>query len=168
MPPPPVHDLGTTADLVFATFIPDHQSGPVQSATLRRSVALQRGPERPSGSVTRYLGGSTFDSLEHRKDERPERSQLNSAFKRAALAATGQSVAFDVDLAEIAVGTKTLNDWARAGMDKVEKMPDEQLNVDWVYGMLELLKRLTVACVTMRQAQVDKSALEDFLVVSAD
>lgn len=61
-----------------------------------------------------------------------------------------------------------LKEWCQAGITEVDKMSERQLDVGWVYGMLELLKRLTAACDVMQLANVDKSDRRDFLLVRAD
>jgi hypothetical protein len=66
-------------------------------------------------------------------------------------------------LSQLPFESPSLNNWAEAGIKAVDNMSDEQITAGWVYGMLELLERLTLAC----GETTDKRARKNILLVSA-
>lgn len=74
-----------------------------------------------------------------------------------------EAVARGLHLSRLPFESPLLNKWAEAGVEAVNKIPDKQLEAGWVYGMLELLECLTLAC----GESTDKRARKDFLLVSA-
>lgn len=131
--------------------MPNHQCRPLRPATSRPPIPAEHGPER------------------HSENKELFRHRLHAAFEKAAIAAASdrESVKRGDLPAKILHQEPLLKGWCQAGITEVDKMSDRQLDVGWVYGMLELLKRLTVACDVMQSANVDKSARKDFLLVRA-
>lgn len=98
------------------------------------------------------------------------RRHLHTAFETAAVAAASNRASFKRGdfPAQILHRERLLKEWAEAGIKEVDKMSEEQLDVGWVYGMLELLKRLTTACNQMQPDDEDKSVRQNLLLVRAD
>jgi hypothetical protein len=132
--------------------VPNHQYHPLRPPTTRPPVAAQHGPEYPTGNKELW------------------RRRLHAAFEKAAIAAASdrESVKRGDLPAKILHQEPLLKEWCQAGIKEVDKMSNTQLDVGWVYGMLELLKRLTIACDTMQPAEADKSARKNLLLVRAD
>lgn len=103
--------------------------------------------------------------LQHGRDKELERQYLREAFKRTAMVAHGGDVstARGLHLSRLPFEDPSLNNWAETGIKAVDKMSDEQIEPGWVYGMLELLERLTLACGELR----DKHARKNLLLVRA-
>ena len=84
------------------------------------------------------------------------------------MVATGvsASAAYIVHLDEVESKDDALYAWAREGIDAINNTLDKQFDAGWVYGMLELLERLSLACDKWPLA--DKRARRDFLLVRID
>lgn len=130
------------------------QCRPFHPTTKRPPVAAQPGPQQPTENENKKL----------------LRGRLRAAFEKAAIAAASsrESVTCGDLPAHILHQEPSVKEWAEAGIVEVDKMSDEQLDVGWVYGMLELLKRLTIACDPMQQGQMDANARKDYLLVWTD
>ena len=162
--PPFVHNNETIiADL--STRLPKIQCGPDDTTAKRLFGATQRGPERPSQRRALHADVPALPDVQHDRNKQLERQYLKAAFKRAAMVANGaeEAIARGLHLSQLAFESPSLNKWAEAGIKAVNKMSDEQIGAGWVYGMLELLECLTLAC----GESTDKRARKDFLLVSA-
>lgn len=162
--PLPVHSNKTIiADI--ATILPEHQCGPVDNTAKHRAAATQHGLERHSERNALHANTSALPGPHHRRDKALERQYLSAAFKRAAMVANGaeEAAALGLQLSRLPFEDCSLNDWAEAGIEAVNQISDKELTAGWVYGMLELLERLTLAC----DKSTDGRARKNLLLVRA-
>ncbi|GAA5985042.1 hypothetical protein JCM10908_002499 [Rhodotorula pacifica] len=132
--------------LVSTTFS-DYRARP-KYANLRRVESQQK--RSVSMSSDDHVA-SALEALEGRDPHHLERNYLKTAFTRAATVASGvhEDQAYGAELSSLVFRDSQLYNWAQEGAHEVEHIPAEMLGSPWVYGMLELLERLTLACAEM-------------------
>ncbi|KAG0661042.1 hypothetical protein C6P46_004149 [Rhodotorula mucilaginosa] len=127
--------------------------GMIDYDALQRAVATRHGPERHSANYER-------EAVHLAREGRME-TDLEQQFKRAAMVAAGVQASDAVGhrLAERPLSDVALREWAEAGVSAVSK---ESLDAGRVFGTLELLERLTLAC---NDLQPDDPARRNLLLV---
>jgi hypothetical protein len=143
----------SAAEFAIITLLSHHQGGMIDYDALQRAVATRHGPERHSANYER-------EAVHLAREGRME-TDLEQQFKRAAMVAAGVQASDAVGhrLAERPLSDVALREWAEAGVSAVSK---ESLDAGRVFGTLELLERLTLAC---NDLQPDDPARRNLLLV---